>query len=226
MKTNDILGRGVYSVSEVAAYTGLKWSTVNRWAFGYREYPGIVDPDLPQIEGAKAVSFLALMELYLMRRFQECGLPADKLRIAAGSVARRLGIDHPFAFERLGDYLKHDNRDFFFRDLLGSDWEQLTGRNPGNFVWDEIVNPYLHEVEFEGDYARRWFPAESDRLVVLDPAIKFGEPVLTGTRIPTANVADMVDAGDSVSTVAESYDLTVKQVQAALGFERRLHKAA
>ena len=222
---SDILGRGIYSVPEVALYTGLKSSTVNRWAFGYREYPGIVDPDIPQIGQGKAISFLAMMELYLMSRFLDAGLRPEKFRIAAGEVARIKGLSHPFAFEHLQEYIREDGRDFYYR--TGEDaWQKLTGRNRGNFAWDLVVRPYLHEVEFQGDYARRWFPASAGHLIVLDPAIQFGEPVISGTRVPTAIIAEQLMAGDQPSLLAEGYGLTLEQIRAAERFESRLDRAA
>lgn len=224
MMASEILGRGVYSVPEAAAYTGLAASTVSRWTFGYRTYPGIIEPGLPSLGTTRAISFLTLMELYLMKRLKDHGLPAEKLRVAAGEVARREGITHPYAFERLSDFLKHDNSDFYYR--VGNDWEQITGRHRDHMVWDLVVEPYLHEVEFDDSYARRWFPSASGGLVVLDPAVKFGDPVIAGTRIPTANILDQLEAGDSESVVANYYDLTVEQVQAARGFELRTRQAA
>lgn len=226
MQTSQIMGRGVYSIAQASRYTGLKPATVGRWAFGYRNYSSIVDPDLPRIGEDKAISFLTLVELLLMRRFQESGIPADKVRAAAGKLAAQQGIIHPFAFEHLGRYLQHDNRDFFGRNDPDDDWVKWTGKNTDQAAWDAVLAPFLHEVEFEGEYVRRWFPPETARLVVLDPSIRFGEPVISGTRIPTANLLDQIQGGDSVEFVAECYGLSVEQVQAAEGFELRTKRAA
>ena len=223
MDAHAILGRGIYSTAEAAKLTGLTRSKVDRWAFGYRDYHGIVDPDLPSVGPYRSISFLTLMELYLMRRLQDKGIAAEKFRIAAGEIARLRGIEHPFAFERLGDFLLHDNKDFYLHD---DDLTQITGRNRDNMVLQDVIAPYLSEVEFESEYVRRWFPVESNRLIVIDPAIKFGEPVVSGTRIPTANIVDQINAGDAVDFVAECYGLTVEQIVAAEGFERRFSRAA
>lgn len=224
MTMTESLGRGVYSIAEAARYVGVDTATVGRWAFGYRDYRSIVDPDLPMIGKRKAFSFLALMEIYLMARFKAVGIAPEKFRTAAGAVASREGIAHPFAFEHLDQFMRHDNRDFFYRS--GDDWEQLTGRNRGNITWNEVVEPYLQEVEFESEYARRWFPPNTDRLIVLDPAIRLGAPVISGTRVPTANIMSQVAAGDEDWFVAECYGLSVEQVRAASRFEKRLKKAA
>ena len=123
------------------------------------------------------------------------------------------------------DFDTPDNNDFFL--ATGQDWEKITGRNKGNLVWDGVVAPYLEQVEFENEYVRRWFPEEgSNRLVVLDPAIQMGAPVLTGTRIQTANVVSMIAAGDAPAFVANCFGVDIAQVEAAERFESRLRKAA
>lgn len=220
---DTILGRGIYSTSDAAKLIGLARSKVDRWAFGYRGYPAIVTPDLPRVGTHKSISFLSLMELYLMRQLQDAGIKADKFRVAALEVSQLKSIEHPFAFEHLGEFLLHDNRDFF---IQGEDLMQITGRNRNNTVWKAAIEIYLNEVEFEAEYVRRWFPPDSGRLIVVDPAVKFGEPVVSGTRIPTANIVDQIAAGDSAAFVAECYGLTVEQVSAAEGFERRFNQAA
>jgi uncharacterized protein (DUF433 family) len=225
MQTSQIMGRGVYTMMEAAKLTGLTPSVVERWAFGYREYSGIVDPDMPRIGRYKAISFLTLMELYLMRRLRDEGIRPEKFRIAAEELAKIRGIAHPFASEHIEDFLQHDNKDFYLR-ATSDQWLQLTGKQRHQQVMDIAVGPFLHEVEFESEFIRRWFPESANRLIVVDPAVKFGEPVITGTRIPTASIADQLIAGDPAEFVADCYGLSVAQVAAAEGFERRFGRAA
>lgn len=54
--------------------------------------------------------------------------------------------------------------------------------------------------------------------VSMDPAVRFGKPCLTGTRVDVATVVDALGAGDSIDTVAEAYGLTSDQVLAALRY--------
>lgn len=219
--TSTILGQGVYSVSDAARYARLSTSSVDRWVFGYRNYPSLVNPDVPRLGRDRAISFLALIELCLIGRFKGQGVPPRKFRQAATALAGTEGITHPFAFERV---LRTDGRDLFAP--AGHDYVQLTGRRREHLVWKLVVEPFFKEIDFEREFARRWYPPEGDRLVVLDPAIRFGQPVLQGTRIPTGAVADQVEAGDRVAFVAKCYDLTRSQVEAARRFELRYKRAA
>jgi uncharacterized protein (DUF433 family) len=215
-----IIGHGVYSVSEAARYARLKISSVERWVFGYRDYPRIVNPDFPKMNGDRAISFLGLVELCLMSRFKSHGLGAAKFREAADRLTEERGVLHPFAFQ----YLRTDGQDFFIESA--DDYLQLTGKQRDNMVWREIVEPFFREVDFEETYARRWYPPECGKQVVLDPMVKFGDPVIAGTRIPTANIVEQVAAGDSPALIASAYDLSIRQVNAARRFEERYPRAA
>ncbi|MBI5441113.1 MAG: DUF433 domain-containing protein [Deltaproteobacteria bacterium] len=55
--------------------------------------------------------------------------------------------------------------------------------------------------------------------VTVDPRVAFGRPVITGTGISTAVIAIFVRAGDRIEAIAEDYDLSPEQVEAAVTFE-------
>jgi uncharacterized protein (DUF433 family) len=54
--------------------------------------------------------------------------------------------------------------------------------------------------------------------ISMDPAVRFGKPCLTGTRIDVATVVGALASGDDVETVAEAYALSRKQVLDALAY--------
>ena len=54
--------------------------------------------------------------------------------------------------------------------------------------------------------------------VTVDPQILAGTPVISGTRVPVEVVLGHLASGDSVQDVVANYDLTLEQVQAALGY--------
>jgi uncharacterized protein (DUF433 family) len=49
------------------------------------------------------------------------------------------------------------------------------------------------------------YAADRDRLIVSDPHIFGGQPVIAGTRIPVHTVAERLDAGDTIDVLAEDY---------------------
>lgn len=215
---SEIIGKGIYSIPEAARFAGLSADTVRRWAFGYRDHTGIIDSDLPRLSHDRALSFLALIELCLMSRFKKTGLPARKLREGAEQMLREDGIRHPFAFEHL---LHTDGVDLFL--ISGDSTRQITGRHRGHLVFKRIVENFFKEIEFQTSYASKWRPA---KFIVLDPTVRFGEPIIEGTRIPTSGIHDQLEAGDSASLVARCYHISIEQVHAAKGFEKRLLRVA
>jgi uncharacterized protein (DUF433 family) len=54
--------------------------------------------------------------------------------------------------------------------------------------------------------------------ISMDPAIRFGKPCLSGTRIDVATVVGALAAGESFDAIEDSYALTREQVLTALRF--------
>ena len=63
--------------------------------------------------------------------------------------------------------------------------------------------------------------------IAVDPEVRFGKPVIEGTRVPVAIVVGAVAAGDTLEDVAHEYGISVEDVRAALGYAaRRLEEEA
>jgi uncharacterized protein (DUF433 family) len=59
------------------------------------------------------------------------------------------------------------------------------------------------------------------RLVVIDPRISFGKPVIVGTRIPTKAVFDRWTAGDSVEDLSKDFARPTLEVEEAIRCEQQ-----
>jgi uncharacterized protein (DUF433 family) len=55
-------------------------------------------------------------------------------------------------------------------------------------------------------------------LIVIDPAICHGKPVIRGTRMPVTLVVGSLAGGMSFEQVQQEYDLTLEDIRAALKF--------
>jgi uncharacterized protein (DUF433 family) len=53
---------------------------------------------------------------------------------------------------------------------------------------------------------------------VVDRAVRFGKPVIKGTRVDVATVLGHLSAGDAVEDVMREYNLTREDVLAALAY--------
>jgi uncharacterized protein (DUF433 family) len=61
--------------------------------------------------------------------------------------------------------------------------------------------------------------------VVIDPRVSFGRPVVAGTGIPTAVLAEQFKAGDSVQLLAKEYRAEEEAIWDAIRCELELKAA-
>jgi uncharacterized protein (DUF433 family)/DNA-binding transcriptional MerR regulator len=220
----SLLGRGLYSYARAAALTGATPQSVRRWLLGYDSvgsHRGSVVPlELPRIDDETSVSFLNLVEIRLIRLLRDKGVSLHRIREAADYIAREHGVRQPLAWSGL----RTDGRDVFLR--LGDDCVQASGRRRGNLVMERVLEAYLQSLEFTDDgLARRWYPDQAHGGVMVDPHYLFGEPALTDTRLSTRVLLGHALAGDSPSSIAEWYGLSIERVECALSFERSIAAA-
>ena len=84
----------------------------------------------------------------------------------------------------------------------------------------------LKRIEYNDDGAPiQFYPfardlgREAPRLVVIDPAVKFGRPVIAGTGVRTSVIAKFVKAGESIEALAEDYRVRPGQIEEAARYE-------
>lgn len=56
------------------------------------------------------------------------------------------------------------------------------------------------------------------KLITVDPKVRFGKPVIKGTRVPVDLVVSKIAGGETVEGVGKEYGLTRDQVLAALKY--------
>ncbi len=170
------------------------------------------------------------------------GLPASTLRcwVAAGPAGDAAGTQPPvfpagtqpiaLSFTNLAELhtlaalLRNDKRPW---PEVRKELARLYGAEQGShpLAREEFAkaNPGARLEYDAAGFAKRFYPpvpGEADsRVVVIDPAISFGRPVIAGTGVRTAVVASRVNAGESLCDVADDYLLQPCQVKDALRYE-------
>ena len=61
--------------------------------------------------------------------------------------------------------------------------------------------------------------ADKPKVVAIDPYVSFGRPVLVGTGIPTAVIADRYKAGESIQALADDYECASRDIEEAIRCE-------
>lgn len=54
--------------------------------------------------------------------------------------------------------------------------------------------------------------------IIIDPEVRFGKPVIRGTRVTVETVIGHLAGGMTMEEVAEEYGLTQDDIKAALGY--------
>lgn len=212
-----------YSFAQADRLAGVSSNTSRRWLKGYsyhydrytpgelRFQPPVGNPSF-QLE---AVSFIDLMEVLVISGLRDKGFSTLTIRKINAYCEAAFQKTRPLVTETF----RVHGKDVFVK--LSSDHDILVNvsRGQGMQAWEEVLNPFLKTVDFEGELARRWWPLGKDVPVVVDPDYGFGLPVVHKTGVRTEIVAERAAAGDSLDEIAYDFDLEEEQIKAALVYE-------
>jgi uncharacterized protein (DUF433 family) len=88
------------------------------------------------------------------------------------------------------------------------------------------MEAYLRRIERDhAGLAARLYPftrkrsPDEPKAIVIDPRISFGRPILAGSGVPTAIVAERYKAGESIDELAEDYGRERLDIEEAIRCE-------
>jgi len=217
--TDERLELPLYGLSEAALYLRVPIKTLEYWAFGRKPISPVIKAASKQ---PRALSFMNLLECHVlasMRSFYDLRLP--KIRRAVAHLNKTSGFRHPLIEEPL-----YTNR----IDVLIKQIDKLVNLSrDGQLVISEIVEAHLERVEYDKTIgAFKFYPfvrersAGEPKLIVINPSLGFGKPVIAGTGISTAVIASRFNARESVPDLAKEYGLETEQIEEAIRWETRV----
>ena len=164
------------------------------------------------------LSFVNMLELHVLGAIRRDHLVHMKqIRRALDFLQRRFGSAHPLVEEAM----QTDGKDLFVRKF----GQLIVASREGQGAMEEILEAHLQRIERDAHgLAIRLYPftrrgTDSPRIVSIDPMVAFGRPVITGSRIATADVADRFKAGESPEDLAMDYDRTPEEICEAIRCE-------
>jgi uncharacterized protein (DUF433 family) len=206
-----------YTVGEAAHYLGVPKSTMRSWFAGQRGFRAVIRP-----ADAKALglSFSNLVEAYVLtaiRRRHNVALPT--IRRGLDYLVRKLGAKRPLIEQQFAT-----NGVDLFVDHLG---DIINISKDGQVEMADLIRAYLERIDRDAKglpiklypFMRTQAPREQPRTVVIDPRVSFGRPVIAGTGIPTAVLAEQFKAGDPVPVLAKEYGADEEAVWDAIRCE-------
>jgi len=157
--------------------------------------------------------------LRAIRRDHTIALP--KVREALIYLATQIPSEHPLVereFETDG------------LDLFITHYGQLINiTKDGQLTMRQAIQVYLRRIERDPNGIpirlypfTRSEPTETVRAIVIDPYVSFGRPVLAGTGIVTAIIAERYRAGESIDDLATDYRRSRPEIEEALRCEMPL----
>jgi uncharacterized protein (DUF433 family) len=214
-----------YALAEAARYTRLPAATLRSWVLG-REYPtaeggGRFPPLIrPASRRPPLLSFSNLIEAHVLRALRtEHGVSVKALRNALAYAEEALGIDRLLLSPEL-----RSEAGRIFLDRYG---ELIELSASGQLAMRWIFEEHLRRVEWDSaNFPTRLYPflfassPSEERLIVIDPRISFGRPVLVRRGVSTSAVAERIDEGEAVDDIAADYDLEPSEIKQATLYER------
>jgi len=213
----------IYGLTDAARYLRLPYQTLRYWTRGR----GTVEP-MVRLADAETprLSFVNLMECHMlsaMRTHYDIHLPKVRralqtLRNIFPSSCHPL-IEHP---------LETDAVNLFIRE----NGEIINLNRAGQLGFKDLLEMHLRRIARNPDGTIAFFPfvekraADEPKIIMMNPAISFGRPVITGTAIPTALIASRFHARESIGALAKEYGRTDKEIEEAIRWESRTALAA
>lgn len=219
-----------YSLPEAAHYLRIPRATLRSWVVG-RPYPTQAGTRffkplirLPD-KHKRLLSFMNTVEAHVLDAIRrEHEIPLGKVRRALDYLRRKFPSRHPLADQEF----ETDGMNLFI-ERYG---ELINISADGQLALRKLLEAHLRRIERDkAGLALRLFPftrkrqAEEPKVVVIDPFVSFGRPVLVGTGIATAVIAERYKAGESIEDLAQDYDRQRIEIEEAIRCELELQAA-
>ena len=206
-----------YGVPEAAHYLGIPVSTLRYWAAGRS---GVSQPLIEAAAPAPvALSFINLVELHVLgaiRREHEVSLP--KVRVAIQYLETQYNSRHPLASHQL----ETDGLDLFVAEY----GRLINISREGQVAMREVLVTSLKRIERDqAGIPIKLYPftrndmRQAPKLVVIDPRLAFGRPVISGTGLATEIIAERYKAGESMEDLARDYGREKTEIEEAIRCE-------
>ena len=210
----------LYGLSEAALYLRLPIKTLEYWAFGSSHAKPLI-----RVAGRhpRVLSFMNLLECHMLAAMRSIyDLRLSKIRNAIANLSHPNWYKHPLIEKPL-----YTNRiDILLSDIDGKVANISKHKDVVQFVIPEIVKIHMERIEYD-QRTLKFYPfvrerkADEPKLIVINPAVGFGKPVIAGTGISTAVVASRFNARESIPDLAKEYGLEEGQIEEAIRWETR-----
>jgi uncharacterized protein (DUF433 family) len=233
MRTHNTIDRRDeprYGIKEAARCLSMSSATLDSWVNG-RRYPSSTGPRFfkPLIDLASPgrLSFFNLVEAHVLlstRKKHLVEMPA--VRRAIDYVRKCYPSPHPL----LTESFLTDGKDLFVKKIERSGEERTINVSSwGQLGLGPILDFYLHRIERDGKgWPIKLFPirmnwpgdltSDPPRVVVIDPMVSSGRPVVNGTGVMAEVIVGRFNTGEGIESIADDYGLEISQIEEVIRY--------
>jgi uncharacterized protein (DUF433 family) len=219
-KRDDLRELPAYTIAEAARYLGVPAATIRYWAVGHGDYEPLI---VVSRRSPPLLSFLNITELHVLaaiRRKHVVAMP--KVRKAIEYLKENaLGVADQLR-PLISCKLETDGLDLFVEQF----GQLINISRGGQTAMRTIISAALRRIARDAQgIPIKLYPftrntvQDAPSMVVIDPALAAGRPVIAGTGLATQVIAERWKAGELVSQLAYDYGRTDEEIEEALRCE-------
>ena len=220
VQMNDPRELPAYTISEAAHYLTVPAATIRYWSVGREGYAPLIE--VPE-NNPTLLSFLNLVELHVLaaiRRKHYVKMPSIRRAIEYLEEHTEQAIDKRHLL--ISRELETDGLDLFIEQY----GQLINISRAGQIAMRKIISAALRRIErdLEGVPIKlypftRTAINDAPAMVVIDPALSAGRPVIAGTGLATQLIAERYKAGESVTQLAHDYEREHAEIEEAIRCE-------
>lgn len=199
-----------YSVTDIATILSLSETQVKQWLREYKK--GQLSAEEPEVGPSLTADFHTLIEFYTFYQLRAQGVWPSRINNAREILADMLHTNYPFATASI----LTDGKNVFYHAEIG---ELIKADQTLQLSIQQVVEPFCKRIEFGDDsLATKLYPLGREAAIQIDPNRQSGRPVVGDTEVLSQSVFDLFLHGNSVSTVAQRFNITEKEVEDVIVF--------
>lgn len=210
---NQQLGKGIYTIPEVAFILKLPVAKVRRWMVEFWDNKLATKYNAIYSNGKgkdKVTNFYTLIEFYVFYQLRELNVSTNRIFMAHQDMSEQLDSPYPFASSKV----LSDGKSILF---ILDDGTVVNADKSRQIALKQIIEQFCKKIEFSSsDVAERFYPLGKDKHIIVDPHHQFGQPVIEKTNILAQTLFELYESGESKKFLSRLYDLTENDINDAL----------